>query len=168
LERGLIEEKEKEEKEKVRKAAKAIIETPMNLIRQKEVYEVSRRRADMSDDLDEGSIWFDLRAMWAEADKNAKDYRTPEEIELLKHMLDAFAGLRRLGWQEIMYCPKDGSWFLAICAGSTRIDLHRYYGKWPKGMWEASAHGDLWSSRPILWKPMPAEGSEDVATNHQV
>lgn len=100
--------------------------------------------------------WGDLRAMWAEADKKAKDYRDKGEVKLLEQMHDAWAGLKECGWKEIEYCPKDGTRFLAICAGSTGVFPHYYRGEWPDGHWWAEAHGDLWPSRPILWKPMPS------------
>lgn len=43
---------------------------------------------------------FDIRAMWAEADKIAKDYREKGEVKLLKEMLSAWAGLKECGWRE--------------------------------------------------------------------
>lgn len=102
---------------------------------------------------------FDIRAMWAAADKKEKDWRDAGEGVLLERMHDAWAGLKACGWREIEYCPKDGSRFLAISAGSTGVFPHHYRGEWPDGHWWCEAHGDLWPSRPILWKPMPSNAS---------
>lgn len=98
----------------------------------------------------------DIRAMWAAADKKQKDWRDAGEGVLLERMHDAWAGLKACGWREIEYCPKDGSRFLAISAGSTGVFPHHYRGEWPDGHWWCEAHGDLWPSRPIMWKPMPS------------
>ncbi len=106
----------------------------------------------------------DLQKLWAESDKKAKDYREKGDKELLCQMLDAYNGLRSLGWREIDYCPKDGTRFLGICAGTTGVFVHYYEGEWPNGRWWAEAHGDLWPSRPILWKPMPDSVSRN---NHK-
>lgn len=106
-----------------------------------------------------------LRQMWAEADKKAKNWREAGDVKLLEQMHDAWAGLKACGWREIEYCPKDGSRFLAISAGSTGVFPHYYRGEWPNGHWWAEAHGDLWPARPILWKPMPSNalGQEPCA-----
>lgn len=97
-----------------------------------------------------------LRQMWAEADKKANGWRETGEEKLLMQMLDATEGLKACGWRDIEYCPKDGSRFLAITPGSTGVFPHYYQGEWPDGSWWCEAHGDLWPSRPILWKPMPS------------
>lgn len=115
--------------------------------------------------------WSDLRAMWDECAKRERDYRDKGEVALLEQMQDGWNGLKACGWREIEYCPKDGSRFLAISAGSTGVCPHYYKGEWPQGSWWAESCGDLWPSRPILWKPMPpntpakppAEGGSDSA-----
>lgn len=96
-----------------------------------------------------------LTRMWDEASKREKDWREQGEIPLLKKMHDACAGLKACGWREIQYCPKDGTRFLAIEAGSAGIHPCSYRGEWPNGTWWTEAHGDLWPSRPILFKSMP-------------
>lgn len=96
-----------------------------------------------------------MMQMWAEADKKARDWRDAGDIKLLKQMHDAYQGLEACGWRQIIYCPKDGTRFLAIEAGSTGVYPCHYRGQWPTGSWWSEAHGDLWPSRPILWKPMP-------------
>ena len=97
-----------------------------------------------------------LRHHWIESEKREKDWRDAGEVKLLEQMHDAMQGLKACGWREIEYCPKDGTRFLAICAGSTGVHPHYYSGEWPKGSWWAEASGDLWPSRPALWKPMPS------------
>ncbi len=86
--------------------------------------------------------------------KRARADKMPNEKSALKQMSEAFTRLKELGWKEAIYCPKDGSTFKAIEAGSTGIhESCHYSGEWPKGMWWISAAGDLWPSRPILFKP---------------
>lgn len=99
----------------------------------------------------------DLREMWEEAGRKAIDWREAGEPELLKRLHDAQEGLKSLGWRDISYCPKDGSRFLVITAGSTGVFTCTYSGEWPKGTWMLEAHGDLWPSSiaPLLFKPMP-------------
>ena len=96
-----------------------------------------------------------LTRLWAQADKRATDWRDAGEVKLLEQMNDAFNGLKACGWKEAIYCPKDGTPFLAIEAGSTGVFRCYYEGEWPSGRWWTQAHGDLWPSRPILWKPLP-------------
>lgn len=78
----------------------------------------------------------------------------PTEYEALRKMFDAHLRLKELGWREIEYCPKDGTVFEAIQAGSTAIVRCHYDGEWPKGRWWVHADGDLWPARPILFREM--------------
>lgn len=96
-----------------------------------------------------------VQDIWREAEKKRVEYRTKGETQLLNEMVDKYHGLKSLGWADAMYCPKDGSRFLAIEAGSTGVFPCTYKGEWPKGTYWTEADGDLWPSRPILWKPMP-------------
>lgn len=99
----------------------------------------------------------DLRAMWAEADKIAIDYRSTPEIEHLKTIQKGIEGLKAHGWRDATYCPKDGTRFLAIEPGSVGVFPCYYQGEWPNGHWWIEAHGDLWPARPILYKDMPKD-----------
>lgn len=92
--------------------------------------------------------------LWREAEKREKDWREAGEKVHLDAMQRAFLALKACGWREAIYCPKDGTRFLAIEAGSTGVFPCYYEGEWPKGGWWTEAHGDLWPSRPILFKPM--------------
>ena len=98
-----------------------------------------------------------LSQMWREAGNPALNLRKENEIEMLQKIAEAIDGLKAIGWAESSYCPKDGSVFLAIEAGSTGIFRCHYTGEWPKGTWWLEDGGDLWPSRPILWKPLPKD-----------
>lgn len=76
----------------------------------------------------------------------------PDEKAAIRMMFDAFDRLRELGWREACYCPKDGTEFDAIEPGSTGIHRCHYSGEWPSGSWWVADHGDLWPSRPILFR----------------
>lgn len=103
----------------------------------------------------------DLMGWWAHNEKLEPKYTLPEEVSLLKGMFDFYQRLKALGWQEAMSCPKDGSKFLAIEAGSTGTFVCRYEGVWPNGHWWISSCGDAWAGRPILWKPLPPEPQKE-------
>lgn len=100
--------------------------------------------------------WTELRSHWAECAKTQRDWRTEDEKAHLKVIGVACGKLRELGWNDIIYCPKDGSWFLAICAGSTGVFPCCYRGEWPTGGWWIADAGDEWPAYPTLWRPMPA------------
>lgn len=96
----------------------------------------------------------DADAIWArcEAAKERRAQEMPDEQSALKAMHDAYQRLCELGWSNAIYCPKDGSIFSAIEAGSTGVHECHYSGEWPTGDWQLY-DGDLWPSRPILWRP---------------
>lgn len=78
---------------------------------------------------------------------------TPEEAAALNDLFAAYQRLKALGWNDAVYCPKDGTKFAAIEAGSTGVHLADYQGEWPSGGWWVY-DGDIWPSRPILFKPL--------------
>lgn len=82
--------------------------------------------------------------------------RMPDEKSALQAMMDAYTRLRDMGWDDATYCPKDGSHFQAIEVGSTGIHDCNYTGEWPKGHWWVY-DGDVWPSRPILFKRYPED-----------
>ncbi len=99
-------------------------------------------------------------ALW-EAACNAKAARAeqmPDEQSAIRAMFEAWQRLKELGWQEAMYCPKDGSTFHAIEAGSTGIHECSYDGKWPDGHYLIYDGGDIWPSRPILFRAARSSG----------
>lgn len=70
-----------------------------------------------------------------------------EEVREVRAIFHAFDRLRKLGWREAIYAPRDQSPLLLIEAGSTGIH-HGYrddYGFW-------IAEGDTYPSNPILFK----------------
>lgn len=89
----------------------------------------------------------------ADAAKAAREASMPDEQTALQAMWSAYQRLCELGWREAIYCPKDGSYFDAIEAGSTGVHDCCYMGEWPKGSWWVAADGDLWPSHPILFRP---------------
>lgn len=86
------------------------------------------------------------------ADEKTRAEKMPDERAAILQMFDAYLRLKELGWKEAVYCPKDGSHFHAIEAGSTGIHDCSYEGKWPDGAWWIY-DGDMWPSHPILFKP---------------
>lgn len=76
----------------------------------------------------------------------------PDVATALKAFNAAHTRLKELGWQEAIYCPKDGSAFEVIEAGSSGIHIAHYEGEWPTGSWWVRDGGDLWPSRPVLWR----------------
>lgn len=87
-----------------------------------------------------------------EVSKSARAEKMPDEKAALRQMFEAFTRLKELGWKEAIYCPKDGSMFSAIEAGSTGVHECSYSGEWPTGSWWVY-DGDAWPARPILWRP---------------
>lgn len=81
----------------------------------------------------------------------------PDEKTAIKMMCDAYHRLKDLGWREAVYCPKDGSSFEVIEPGSTGIFRAHYNGEWPKGSWWVEDSGDLWPSRPVLYRLYPED-----------
>lgn len=101
-------------------------------------------------------------AIWAECEaaqlKRAKDM--PDEKTALNAMHEAYTRLKELGWSEAIYCPKDGSAFNAIEAGSTGVHRCHYEGEWPNGSWWVRDEQDLYPSHPILYRLDPEKEAE--------
>jgi hypothetical protein len=90
-----------------------------------------------------------------EDEQQSRAKRMPAEKDALHVMFDAYQRLKELGWKEAIYCPKDGTVFDAIEAGSTGIFDCYYEGEWPKGYWWILDGGDVWPSQPILFRLKP-------------
>lgn len=93
-------------------------------------------------------LWLD-----AERRRTERAERMPDEQSAIRQMTDAFDRLKDLGWRDAIYCPKDGTLFDAIEAGSTGIHDCNYQGKWPDGHWWVFWEGDCGPSRPVLFRP---------------
>lgn len=95
---------------------------------------------------------FDSLIAKIDAGKAVRAEKMPDEHAALTQMFEAWQRLNELGWNSAIYCPKDGSEFSAIEAGSTGIHACHYQGEWPKGGWWIH-DGDTWPAHPILWRP---------------
>ena len=93
-------------------------------------------------------------AFWSkvEAEKAQRAADMPTEQDAIEAMHQAYLRLKELGWNDAIYCPKDGTGFDAIEVGSTGIQRCHYSGEWPDGDWWAVEAGDLWPSRPSLYR----------------
>lgn len=96
----------------------------------------------------------EVQAIWDAAEKRANHRAVdmPTEQDAINAMWQAYQRLKELGWREAIYCPKDGTVFDAIEAGSTGIHPCHYEGDWPKGFWWLHEANDLWPGRPVLFK----------------
>lgn len=75
-----------------------------------------------------------------------------KEKAALGGMFKAYLRLKTLGWKDIIYCPKDGTCFDAIEAGSTGVHECTYKGEWPNGHWWVMYDGDMIPSHPVLFR----------------
>lgn len=91
------------------------------------------------------------------AQRAKREADMPTEKDALSVMHLAHIRLRELGWSDAIYCPKDGSRFEVIEAGSTGVFTCHYSGTWPEGSWWIEDAGDLWPSRPILYRLFPED-----------
>jgi hypothetical protein len=87
-----------------------------------------------------------------EKEESDRVKKMPDEKTAISQLFEAVTRLKELGWNDAIYCPKDGSVFSAIEHGSTGIHECNYTGEWPTGRWTVY-DGDAWPSRPILWRP---------------
>lgn len=100
-------------------------------------------------------------AIWARAEQEKADRALdmPTEADALRAMHSAFTRLKELGWKEAEYCPKDGTPFHIIEPGSSGVHHCTYDGDWPTGHYWVHDAGDLWPSRPCLFKAIQTEGT---------
>ena len=87
-----------------------------------------------------------------EARDRARAEKMPTDKDALIVMFEAYQRLKELGWNDIMYCPKDGSMFDAISSGSTGTCQTKYDGEKRRGRFWCYGGGDVWPSSPILFK----------------
>jgi hypothetical protein len=81
----------------------------------------------------------------------------PDEETAIRMLFDAYQRLKDFGWRDAIYCPKDGTTFKVIEAGSTEKHDCIYQGDWPGGAWWIVEDGDMCPSRPVLFKAPNAE-----------
>lgn len=71
------------------------------------------------------------------------------EYELVRELYLAIEKLKdAAGWDYMTSAPTDGTSILCLEGGSSGI----HEAKFMDGDWWILAHGDLWPSRPILWR----------------
>lgn len=89
--------------------------------------------------------------------KQSRQARVPSDAEqaAIQRLFEAYQELKRLGWNDAIYCPKDGTHFESIEVGSTGIHDTNYQGKWPDGSWWIF-DGDVWPAHPCLFKMLAA------------
>ncbi len=97
-------------------------------------------------------------AAMAQKAKRAADM--PDVETALRVMTEAYHRLQELGFRDAIYCPKDGTAFEAIEAGSSGIHRCHYSGEWPHGSWWIRDESDLWPSRPILFRLYPEDAAK--------
>ena len=102
----------------------------------------------------------EAQKLWDEVQRSKAetDAKLPDERATILAMTEAFHRMRDFGWREAIYCPKDGSVFEAIEAGSSGIHDCFYEGEWPNGRWWILANGDMCPSHPILFRLKPKSG----------
>lgn len=99
----------------------------------------------------------EAQALWDESERQRAEIaaRLPDENSALRAMCEAFHRLKDFGWRDAIYCPKDGTVFDSIEAGSTGIFDCYYTGNWPEGSWWTYDGDDLWPGDPILFRLKP-------------
>ena len=104
-------------------------------------------------------------AMIAEidAEKAARAAKMPDETAALKQMHEAWTRLKELGFGEARHAPA-GETVDFIEIGSTGIHIGHRDEKSESGLCWLEEAGDLWPSRPILWRKRPA--SDVVPGDH--
>lgn len=100
-------------------------------------------------------------ALWkaAEEAQKRRAESMPDEQSAIKAMFNAWQRLKELGWNDTMYCPKDGTKFRVIENGSTGIFDCTYDGEWPNGHWTTFDEHDAYPSSiaPALFRLYPEE-----------
>lgn len=100
-------------------------------------------------------------AMWklAEHQQSERAKLMPDEQAAIRQMFNAWYRLKELGWNDIAYCPKDGSRFRVIENGSTGIFDCTYNGTWPDGYWTTFDEHDSYPSSisPALYRLYPED-----------
>jgi len=103
-----------------------------------------------------------LRASEAEKIRRSHDEQQakreqlmPDEEAARNLFFDAWYRLKQLGWNDACYCPKDGTLFEVIEAGSGGIHKCHYDGEWPNGYYWIHSEDDLWPAHPVLFRPLP-------------
>jgi hypothetical protein len=85
----------------------------------------------------------------------------PDTQAALHHASVGQERLRKLGWSEGIYCPKDGTRFALVEWGSTGVHAGFYTGKWPDGHIYC---GDfLVQPQAVMWKAVDKLTGDEAA-----
>lgn len=87
-----------------------------------------------------------------EADEERRKATMPDEAAAINALFDAWQRLQDFGWRDCMYCPKDGSVFDVIEAGSTGIFRCTYDKKPATGTFWVQDLSDLCPSHPFMFR----------------
>ena len=104
----------------------------------------------------------ELREYWQRMSEIEPIFGTVVEHEKMYEAARFCRYLCEIGWQDITYCPKDGTKFLAYCFGWHKPDICTYSGTWPNGGWWLHDSGDLWPVYPSLWRHLNKEEIEAI------
>jgi hypothetical protein len=94
----------------------------------------------------------------------------PATKDALTTLCRAKERLRKLGWRDGTYCPKDGSQFAMVEYGSTGIFTGSFPGKWPYDFAQSMdggthPHGFLWKPLADLTEAEEAARMEAIASS---
>ncbi len=89
----------------------------------------------------------------------AEKYPTTEDC--LAAIAEINSRLVNLGWNNAIYCPKDGTSFDAIEFGCSTIFDCWYDGEWPNGRYWACYGDDIDICRPVLFRPRKEKHDQD-------
>jgi hypothetical protein len=88
-----------------------------------------------------------------EANDNLAAEVLPTEKECLNALCYIERRLKKLGFSDALYAPKDGSNFQMIEFGSSGIHEGFYEGEWPHGGFQVlCGDGDTGPSHPIMYR----------------
>ena len=78
----------------------------------------------------------------------------PDQESALRVLYMAWERLKDFGWNDPIYCPKDGTIFEVIELGSTGVFTGRYVGAWPDGHWEMMDDRDVYPTarQPAMFR----------------
>lgn len=85
----------------------------------------------------------------------------PDTQAALHHASVGKERLRKLGWSEGIYCPKDGTKFALVEWGSTGVHAGHYMGKWPDG--HIYCCDFLVQPQAVMWKAVDKLTADEVA-----
>lgn len=79
----------------------------------------------------------------------------------LHQALSARERLKKLGWRDGIYCPKDGTSFALVEWGSTGVHPGHYMGEWPTG--DVYCNDFMVPPHAIMWKALDKLSDDERA-----